>query len=135
MQFAETNKINVYIFLCSKNTVHTTQPAPEKPIILELHTILLLCSQLPRCFIFSKLILKYSHEILMPRFSISGYGRVFLGHEIYFCTFHGNFMDHETYWCIFDFHLPLPHEIHALAQDRKAWKYMEVDCWHLWDPS
>ena len=29
---------------------------------------------------------------------------------------------------------PLPHEIHTLAQDRKAWKHMEVDCWHHWEP-
>ena len=25
---------------------------------------------------------------------------------------------------------PLPHEIRTLARDRKAWKRMEVDCWH-----
>ena len=29
---------------------------------------------------------------------------------------------------------PLPHEIHTLAQDCKAWKYMEVDCRHHWEP-
>ena len=28
---------------------------------------------------------------------------------------------------------PLPHEIRTLAQDRKAWKRMEVDCWHHWE--
>ena len=28
----------------------------------------------------------------------------------------------------------LPHEISTLAQDCKAWKRMEVDCWHHWEP-
>ena len=27
----------------------------------------------------------------------------------------------------------LPHEIRTLAQDRKAWKRMEFDCWHHWE--
>ena len=25
-------------------------------------------------------------------------------------------------------------EIRTMAQDRAAWKCMEVNCWHLWDP-
>ena len=29
---------------------------------------------------------------------------------------------------------PLPQEIRTLAQDRKVWKRMEVDCWHHWEP-
>ena len=29
--------------------------------------------------------------------------------------------------------LPIPHQIRILAQDRKAWKRMEVDCWHHWE--
>ena len=29
---------------------------------------------------------------------------------------------------------PFPHEIRTLAKDREAWKRMEVDGWHSWDP-
>ena len=30
---------------------------------------------------------------------------------------------------------PLPQEKNrTLAQDRKVWKRMEVDCWHHWEP-
>ena len=29
---------------------------------------------------------------------------------------------------------PLSQEIRTLAQDRKASKSMEVDCWHHWEP-
>ena len=29
---------------------------------------------------------------------------------------------------------PLPHEICTLAEDRKAWRHMEVDCWYHWEP-
>ena len=27
----------------------------------------------------------------------------------------------------------LPHEIRTLAQDCKAWRRMEVGCWHHWE--
>ena len=68
----------------------------------------------------------YSSYVLIGSIFISCVYRLSDGRKILFHEYDAKLINPEN--------PPLPHKICTLAQDHKAWKRMEVNSWHHWEP-